>query len=125
MAVHGMVDAMYLLEMAKKIKRGKDGQIARGFATGGVTFGYRTVPVLDPSGRKDKYGNPARLGMQNEIEPAEAVIVVWIFQMFADGLGTGRIVARLNRDRITGPRGRPSRAGQSAGYCSTRSIAGR
>src|SRR4051812_177759 len=45
-AVHGMVDSLYLKEAAKKIKRGLEGQHARGFATGSRTYGYRTVPVL-------------------------------------------------------------------------------
>src|SRR5262245_33453126 len=46
-AVHGMVDSLYLKEMAKKIKRGLEGQQARGFATGARTYGYRSVAVLD------------------------------------------------------------------------------
>jgi site-specific DNA recombinase len=52
-AVHGVVDSLYLREMAKKIKRGLAGQLERGFATGGRTYGYRTVPVPDPSGKTD------------------------------------------------------------------------
>src|SRR6185436_10519242 len=39
-AVHGLVDGLYLREMAAKIKRGLRGQLARGFATGGKTYGY-------------------------------------------------------------------------------------
>jgi hypothetical protein len=46
-----VVDSLYLKEMAKKIKRGLAGQIERGFATGGIIYGYRTVPVPDPSGK--------------------------------------------------------------------------
>ena len=35
-AVHGMVDGLYLREMASKIKRGLAGQLERGFSTGSV-----------------------------------------------------------------------------------------
>src|SRR5688572_701674 len=45
--VHGLVDSLYLREMAAKIRRGLAGQLTRGFATGGVTYGYRTVRVAD------------------------------------------------------------------------------
>ena len=61
-AVPGVVDSLYLKEMAKKIKRGLAGQLERGFATGSITFGYRTVPVPDPSGKTDVNGYPVLLG---------------------------------------------------------------
>ncbi len=51
-AVHGIVDGLYLREMAKKIKRGIAGQLERGYATGGKTFGYQSIPVYDPSGQR-------------------------------------------------------------------------
>jgi len=104
-AVHGLVDSLYLREMSKKIKRGLSGQIDRGFATGSITFGYKTVPVPDPSGRTDVDGHPILLGKRVEVDPNEARVVVQIFEWFASGLGTGRIVARLNREGYGGPRG--------------------
>jgi DNA invertase Pin-like site-specific DNA recombinase len=105
-AVHGVVDSLYLKEMAKKIKRGLAGQLERGFATGGITYGYRTVPVADPSGKSDVNGYPVLLGKRVEIQPAEARVVAHIFEWYANGLGIGRIVERLNRERLPGPRGR-------------------
>jgi site-specific DNA recombinase len=104
-AIHGMVDSLYLREMAKKIKRGLEGQQARGFATGGRTFGYRTVPVPDPSGRKEPNGHPVVAGFRVEVVPAEAEIIRQIFGWYANGLGGNAITARLNRDDIRGPRG--------------------
>lgn len=102
-AVHGLVDGLYLREMAAKIKRGLAGQLERGFATGSTTFGYRTVGVPDPGGRIDANG-PVLLGKRVEIEPSEARIVVEIFESYAGGLGIGRIVARLNGADYLGPR---------------------
>src|SRR6185295_3653209 len=52
-AVHGMVDGLYLREMAAKIRRGLRGQLERGFATGSTTYGWRTIAVPDPSGKTD------------------------------------------------------------------------
>jgi site-specific DNA recombinase len=105
-AVHGVVDSLFLMEMAKKIKRGLAGQIDRGFATGSITYGYRTIPVPDPSGKTDVNGYPVLLGKRVEIDPAQARVVKLIFEWYADGLGALRIVERLHRERHPGPRGR-------------------
>jgi DNA invertase Pin-like site-specific DNA recombinase len=109
-AVHGLVDGLYLREMATKIKRGLRGQLERGYATGGITFGYRTVPIPDPSG-KTLNGYPLLVGKRVEVVPEEAAIVVQIFELYANGYGIGRIVEKLNRDGVLGWRGRPWRAG--------------
>src|SRR5207237_3276835 len=106
-AVHGMVDSLYLREAAKKTERGLEGQQARGFATGGRhPFGYRTVPVADPSGRTEPGGHPAIAGYRTEIVEAEAAIVRSIFEWYAEGNGGDRITARLNAEAIKGPQGR-------------------
>lgn len=110
-AVHGVVDSLYLREMSKKIKRGLAGQLDRGFATGGVTFGYRTVPVPDPSGKVDVNGYPVLLGKRVEVVLEEARTVVQIFEWYASGLGAGRLVERLNREGHRGPRGARWREG--------------
>jgi DNA invertase Pin-like site-specific DNA recombinase len=110
-AVHGMVDGLYLREVAAKVKRGLRGQLERGFATGGVTFGYRTVPVQDPSGRTDINGYPLLVGKRVEIIPEEARTVVHIFEWYASGLGTARILERLRREGHRAPRGRSWRDG--------------
>src|SRR5439155_16672785 len=78
-AVHGVVDSLYLREMAKKVKRGLAGQLERGFATGSITFGYRTVPVPDPSGKTDPHGYPVLLGKPTELVPDEARAIVQSF----------------------------------------------
>jgi len=104
-AVHGLIDSLYLRELAKKTRRGLAGQLERGFSTGARIYGYRAVPVLDPSGRCDPSGHPALLGKRLEIEPAEARVVVRIFTDYASGCGVPTIVRRLNRDGVAAPRG--------------------
>jgi site-specific DNA recombinase len=110
-AVHGMVDSLYIKEMAKKIKRGLAGQLERGFATGAITFGYRTVAVPDPSGKLDVNGYPVLLGKRVEVVPEEARAIVQIFEWYASGLGIGRIIERLHQEGCRGPRGRRWRDG--------------
>jgi DNA invertase Pin-like site-specific DNA recombinase len=110
-AVHGVVDSLYLREMAKKIKRGLAGQIDRGFATGSITYGYRTVPVPDPSGKTDANGYPVLLGKRVEVILEEARVIVQIFEWYASGLGVRRVVDRLNADGCKGPRGQRWRHG--------------
>jgi site-specific DNA recombinase len=109
-AVHGIVDSLYLKELGKKVKRGLAGQIDRGFATGGSTYGYRTRAVEDPSGRMIN-GSPALLGKRIEVVEAEAAIVRRVFELYASGLGATSIVERLNREGVQGPRGQRWRRG--------------
>jgi DNA invertase Pin-like site-specific DNA recombinase len=101
---HGLIDSLYLKELAKKVSRGIRGQYARGYATGSKTFGYRTVPVTDPTGRKDERGYPARLGCEIKIDEEEAKTVRQVFQWAADGVGTYTIIARLNAAGWPAPR---------------------
>lgn len=105
-AVHGLIDSMYLKELAKKIKRGLAGQLERGYSTGARTYGYRTIPEPDPSGRKDDHGHPALLGKRIEIDPDEAPVVRRIFEWAADGLGLTRILERLNKEGVPGTGGK-------------------
>jgi hypothetical protein len=90
---------------------GTVGQIARGFATGSVTFGYRTVPVPDPGGKLDLNGNPIPIGKRVEIVPEEATVIVRVFKWYADALGIYTIVSRLNTEGVRGPRGARWRPG--------------
>jgi len=96
-AVHGLVDGLYLREMAAKIKRGLKGQLSRGLATGGVTYGYRTVPIPDPNRAGDK------IGCRIEIEPAEAEIVRRVFRWFTEGVPIRSIVTRLQSENAPAP----------------------
>lgn len=100
---HSIVDALYLREMASKIRRGLAGQINRGFATGGVTYGYRTVRVLDPT-RDDGH-----LGFRVEIEPVEAAYVRQVFEWYADGVSLNAVIAKLHEAGAPAPRGGHSR----------------
>ncbi|MBI4263384.1 MAG: recombinase family protein [Acidobacteria bacterium] len=103
--VHGLVDGLYLQESAAKIRRGLSGQLTRGFATGGVTYGYRTVRGPDPT------CPDVPLGYRVEIEPTEAAYVRQIFEWYAEGLTLPAIVAKLHEAGAPAPRGGGSLGG--------------
>ena len=48
--VHGMVDSLYVKELAKKTHRGLEGLMLPGQHTGGRCFGYDSVPVSGTTG---------------------------------------------------------------------------
>jgi site-specific DNA recombinase len=91
--VHGLVDSLYVKELAKKTHRGLEGAFLRGLHAGGRCFGYRNVPVD---------GGGVRL----EIEDNEAAIVRRIFEMSASGMSLKAIAAALNAERVLPPRPR-------------------
>jgi DNA invertase Pin-like site-specific DNA recombinase len=45
--VHGMVDSLYVKELAKKTHRGLEGLVLRGLSAEGRCFGYETVSVAE------------------------------------------------------------------------------
>ena len=102
--MHGLMDSFYLKELAKKTRRGLAGQLERGFHTGSHTYGYRTVPVYDRSGKRDANG-PLLLGKRIEMDEVEGAVINQIFESYASGIGVPHIVERLMRDRVPAPRG--------------------
>ena len=102
-ALQGMDAEQSLDYLRDKVRRGQEGQVLKGLNSGGKCYGYRNVPIEDLS-RKMKYGRPAVLGVRLEIIHEEALIILRIFKMSADGIGYGQIARQLNRDRVPGPR---------------------
>ena len=98
MTVHGLVDSLYIKELAKKTHRGLEGRALQGLSTGGRCFGYNNI----------REGESVHL----QINDSEAAIVQRIFQMAADGGSLKAITKTLNRESIAPPR---KRAGKSDG----------
>jgi site-specific DNA recombinase len=94
----GTMNALFLRDLAAKIRRGQSGRIMHGYAAGGLSYGYRVVKKLD------ERGEPIR-GLR-EIDGEQAEIVRRIFREFASGRSARTIAADLNRDRIPSPSGR-------------------
>jgi site-specific DNA recombinase len=90
--VHGMVDSLYVQELAKKAHRGMDGSMLRGRHTGGRIFGYDNISLGDDQ------------GVVLAINESEAAIVRRIFQMSADGVSLKKIARILNQEHLPTPR---------------------
>jgi DNA invertase Pin-like site-specific DNA recombinase len=88
-AVHGLMDSLYVKELAKKIHRGMEGNLLRGHHTGGSCFGYVAVEVDG--------------GKQLRVEQEEAIVVRRIFEMSAGGAALKTIAKTLNAERIPSP----------------------
>lgn len=103
--IHGLIDATYVKELAKKTHRGLESRAIQGLHTGGVCYGYTAVKEGD-SGAK-------RL----VINESEARIVRRIFDLFASGLSLQKVAQTLNSELIPPPRSKsPSK---NAAWCYT------
>jgi DNA invertase Pin-like site-specific DNA recombinase len=89
--VRGLVGALFLQDLANKVRRGMAGVVRDGRHAGGLAYGYRPVP-----------GKPGELA----IEPGEADIVREIFAAYVAGAVPREIAGRLNARGIPPPRGR-------------------
>ncbi len=91
--VHGLVDSLYIKELAKKTHRGLEGKALKGEHTGGRCFGYDNVRTDDGKVRQ-------------EINDAEAAVVKRIFEMAANGVSLKGITKTFNAEHIPPPRKR-------------------
>jgi site-specific DNA recombinase len=102
LTLHGMMDEQFLVGLAEKVHRGQEGQVRKGLQAGGRCYGYRNVPIEDPT-RVEKYGRPAVIGVRLEIKEDEAEIVRRIFDSYAAGMGLARIAKMLNGEGVPAP----------------------
>jgi DNA invertase Pin-like site-specific DNA recombinase len=89
--LRSIIGAMYLTDVAQKVRRGMAGVVREGRNPGGRAYGYRPVS-----------GSPGQL----EIDAAEAEIVRRIFRDYVAGLPARAIAGALNSESIAPPRGK-------------------
>jgi DNA invertase Pin-like site-specific DNA recombinase len=99
MTVHGLVDSLYVKELAKKTHRGLESCALLGLHTGGRCYGYSTVAVGE--GGSKRY----------VINEAEAAVVREIFEMFVTGLSLKKIAKSLNARCVPPPRSKSNNRG--------------
>jgi site-specific DNA recombinase len=92
--VHGMVDSLYVKELAKKTHRGLEGRVLRGQHTGGRCYGNDSVAVDDTTAKP------------LVINEKEAVVVRRIFEMSASDQSLKTIARTLNHECVSSPRPR-------------------
>jgi site-specific DNA recombinase len=110
--VHGLVDSLYVKELATKTRRGMDGAFRRGMHAGGRCFGYRNVPIEAP-GQVDEHGRPVILGVRLAINEEQAAIVRRIFELYANGSSLKGIAKCLNAEGVKSPQPQQGRISQS------------
>lgn len=93
----GTMNALFLRDLAAKIRRGQKGTIAAGKSAGGLAYGYDVVRELDAK------GEPIRGG--RAVNPEQAEIVRRIYREYASGMSARQIAHGLNADHIPAPFG--------------------
>ena len=93
----GTMNALFLKDLADKVRRGLRGRVEAGKAGGGNSYGYDVVRRLAED------GEPAR--GERTINEAEAEIVRHIFREYAAGKSPKRIATELNAAGIPAPSG--------------------
>jgi site-specific DNA recombinase len=94
----GTMNALFLKDLAQKIRRGLEGRIRQGKSGGGLCFGYDVVRKLDAAGEA--------VHGERRINGVEAAIVRRIFEAFARGRSPRVIAQSLNKDGVPGLAGR-------------------
>ena len=93
----GTMNALFLRDLAAKIRRGQTGRVKAGKVPGGRAYGYDVVKKLDAKGEPERG--------ERRINEAEARVVRRIFREFAAGMSSRDIAKGLNREGISSPTG--------------------
>jgi site-specific DNA recombinase len=112
LTVHGLVDSLYLEELAKKTFRGVEQLALNGLHTGGRVFGYLRVPI-ESSTERDCHGRPIIAGVRLAVDPKQAATVRRIFERYAAGDSMKRIAIDLNDEGILSPQPQKGRVSRS------------
>ncbi len=93
----GTMNALFLKDLAAKVRRGQRGRAEARRAAGGLSFGYRMVREIGSDGEIERG--------RREIDPAQAGIIRRIFEEYIAGRSPRAIAADLNREGVPSPRG--------------------
>lgn len=93
----GTMNALFVRDLAAKVRRGQRGRVEQGRIPGGLTYGYARVRELDAKGEIE--------GGRRAIDAAQAAVVRRIFADFVAGVSPRAIAAALNREGVPAPRG--------------------
>lgn len=93
----GTMNALFLKDMAAKVRRGQRGRLEEGLAPAGICYGYRPIHEMNARGEVSRG--------KREIVEDQAAIVRRIFEEYAVGLSPRAIAKRLNVEGVPSPRG--------------------
>lgn len=100
----GLMNELHLDDIRAWTHKGMAGKAEDGFNCGGRTYGYRNIPIEDPTGKKDAYNRPAIIAVRYEIDETQAAVVKQIHEWYAAGYSYKWIAHELNRQRIPSSR---------------------
>jgi site-specific DNA recombinase len=100
-AVQSGADEAHRVASAERIHEAQSRLARNGYVCGGRTYGYRNVTVTNGV---DAWGYPLRSHVDRVPEPAEAAVVLQIYQLFDSGLGLKNIAKRLTSEKAPPPR---------------------
>jgi DNA invertase Pin-like site-specific DNA recombinase len=98
----GTMNALHLKDLADKTRRGLRGRVEAGKSGGGLSYGYAVVRGQTD----DDHG-------EFEVVPAQARIVVEVFERYVAGTSPKAIAQLLNKRRVPGLAGRCGRRARS------------
>ena len=93
----GTMNALFLRDLAQKIRRGQRGRAQDGKNPGGKAYGYRVVRAFDEKGEVVRG--------QLEIDPEQAAVVRRIYTAYASGRSVSSIVKEFNAEGVPSPTG--------------------
>ena len=99
----GIKDEAFIDDVSRETHRGMIGKVTAGFNVSGKRYGYKHNPIESDT-KKDKFGRPAIVGVQLEINQDEAEIIRLIYTMFAQGNTPYQIASHLNEQGIPSPK---------------------
>lgn len=93
----GTMSALFLEQLADKVRRGHVGRVKAGRVPGGLSYGYRKLRAYGDDGEPER-------GLR-EIDPDQAAVVQRIFEDYAADISPAVIARSLNAEGIPSPRG--------------------
>jgi DNA invertase Pin-like site-specific DNA recombinase len=103
MGLRGLMSDEYRAEVGGYVRRGLEGQFLKNFHCGGRKYGFASEPVADPSGARDRDGNPVLLGHRLRRHPTETDVFLRMARDCLAGLRPRHIAAALTAEGIPTP----------------------
>lgn len=95
-------DERYSKDMAKKIHRGQEGKILKGYTAGSWCYGYKNTYIRDEN-QKGTHGEAKVIAVKQQKVPEHAEIIVRIMEMRASWLSYATIAKTLKAQGVPAP----------------------
>ena len=91
------MNALFLKDLAEKIRRGQKGRAIAKRSPGGLPYGYDVVRRFGDDGKPDS-------GLR-VVNPEHAAVIREIFHKYGSGISARMIAKSLNNEGVRSPRG--------------------